>query len=71
MKRITILCAVCKKPVDRIESWRNPDLRTYTVIAYCHGEREETKLKDEDLLDTHNISGGTAFAREQVTHGKD
>lgn len=58
-------CAICRRPVDRMTSWR--DIRTddFIVQAHCHGEVETTRIEAR-LLHSFNprgleVKAGLAF----------
>ena len=60
-----ITCAICKKPVDRLEwgdDWNTGDR---WVRAYCHGEVDNMRISQETLLRLrHDLSDsphGVAF----------
>jgi hypothetical protein len=55
------LCAVCNKPVERMESMY--DINTYQkrFRVYCHGEFEEAFLNDVDIENVDSIRMGKAF----------
>lgn len=44
IKLPSISCAVCKKPVDRVEVYENEMDLSLIVRAYCHGMRDEMSL---------------------------
>lgn len=51
----TIYCAVCQRPVDRVECYENAMNRSRTFRVYCHGATEEATLTDLDLAVASNI----------------
>jgi hypothetical protein len=55
------LCAVCNKPVERMES--EYDINNYQkrFRVYCHGETEEAFLNDMDIWNADSIRMGQAF----------
>lgn len=55
------LCAVCNKPVDRMES--EYDINNYQkrFRVYCHGQTEEAFLNDMDIWNADSIRMGQAF----------
>jgi hypothetical protein len=55
------LCAVCNKPVERMES--EYDINNYQkrFRVYCHGEFEEAFLNDVDIENVDSIRMGQAF----------
>lgn len=44
-------CAVCKRPVERMDSYYDARRCCTVIIARCHGQREEVELEDELLAD--------------------
>ena len=55
------LCAVCNKPVERMESLY--DINKYQKVfrVFCHGQIEEVLLSDMDIWNTDSIRMGQAF----------
>ena len=55
------LCAVCNKPVERMDS--EYDINTYQkrFRVYCHGQVEEALLSDMDIWNADSIRMGQAF----------
>ena len=55
------LCAVCNKPVERMDS--QYDINTYQkrFRVYCHGKMEEALLSDMDIWNADSIRMGQAF----------
>lgn len=55
------LCAVCNKPVERMDS--EYDINTYQkrFRVYCHGQVEEATLSDMDIWNADSIRMGEAF----------
>jgi hypothetical protein len=55
------LCAVCNKPVERMES--KYDINNYQkwFRFYCHGQTEEAFLNDMDIWNADSIRMGQAF----------
>ena len=55
------LCAVCNKPVERMES--EYDINTYQkrFRVYCHGDVEDATLNDMDIWNADSIRMGQAF----------
>ena len=55
------LCAVCNKPVERMDS--EYDVNTYQkrFRVYCHGQMEEAFLNDMDIWNADSIRMGQAF----------
>jgi hypothetical protein len=55
------LCAICNKPVERMESLY--DINKYQKVfrVFCHGQIEEVLLSDMDIWNTDSIRMGQAF----------
>lgn len=50
MKNPTIICDICKRPVEILEWWdeRSSDVRV--IRAYCHGDTDEMRLNFSDMI---------------------
>ena len=55
------LCAICNKPVERMESMYNINQYQKRFRVYCHGQMEEAFLNDMDIWDADSIRIGQAF----------
>lgn len=55
------MCAVCNKPVERMESMYAPEWYAKKFRVYCHGDMEEAMLNDEIIQDGYSVSFGQAF----------
>jgi hypothetical protein len=55
------MCAVCNKPVEKIESWYDPASIKKVFRVQCHGQSEIATLSDELIEDTDSIRMGQAF----------
>lgn len=47
-----IICAKCRKPVDRFEWMRSFGDRSIKIYAYCHGEVDSMEIPESELVDT-------------------
>ena len=56
-------CAVCRKPVDRLESIDNPRDNEIVYVAHCHGEREVTRVPMKMLMQAETVTLGTAVGK--------
>jgi len=56
-------CAVCNKPVDRLECIDNPRDNEVVYVAYCHGKRKVTRVPMRMLVHAVTVTLGTAFAK--------
>jgi hypothetical protein len=55
------ICALCNKPVDKVESMYRIELSAKHFRVYCHGDVEEALLNDETIEDCNSIRFGQAF----------
>ena len=55
------LCAVCNKPIERMESMYDINLYQKRFRVYCHGQMEEALLSDMDIWNADSILMGQAF----------
>ena len=55
------LCAVCNKPVERMDSMYDINKNQKQFRVYCHGQIEEAFLNDMDIWNTDSIRMGQAF----------
>lgn len=54
-------CAICNKPVERMESMYNPMSCAKMFAVYCHGDKEVVALPDVYIMDCDSIRMGQAF----------
>ena len=54
-------CAVCNKPVERMESMYDVAWARKRFRVYCHGEMEESILNDETIENCNSVRMGQAF----------
>lgn len=55
------LCAVCNKPVERVESMYDIAYAAKRFRVYCHGDTEEAMLDDVTIEDSNSVRFGQAF----------
>ena len=55
------LCAICNKPVERMESMYDIAWARKRFRVFCHGQMEEAFLNDEIIEDSGSIRMGQAF----------
>jgi hypothetical protein len=55
------LCAVCNKPVERMESMYDIAWARKRFRVFCHGQMEESMLDDVTIEDSDSIRMGQAF----------
>lgn len=54
-------CAVCNKPVEKMESWYDPMSMKKVFRVQCHGQSEMATLSDQIIEDMDSIRMGQAF----------
>lgn len=55
------LCAICNKPVERMDSIYDINSYQKRFRVYCHGQTEEAFLNDMDIWNADSIRMGQAF----------
>jgi len=55
------LCAVCNKPVERVESMYDIAWAAKRFRVYCHGDMEEAMLDDVTIEDADSVRLGQTF----------
>jgi hypothetical protein len=55
------ICAICNKPVERVESMYDIARAAKRFRVYCHGDVEEAMLNDETIEDSDSVRFGQAF----------
>jgi hypothetical protein len=55
------LCAVCNKPVERMESEYDINMDQKRFRVYCHGQTEDAFLNGMDIWNVYSIRMGQAF----------
>lgn len=55
------MCAVCNKPVERVESMYDIAWAAKRFRVYCHGDMEEAMLDDVLIEDNCSVTFGQAF----------
>ena len=55
------LCAVCNKPVERMESMYDINNNQKKFRVFCHGQTEDAFLNDTDIMNIDSIRMGQAF----------
>ena len=64
-----ISCAICQKPVDRLE-WETEEFgRRLIVRAYCHGDVDTMQLDAWQMhnMREHDLQEGVAFETKRIT----
>ena len=57
------ICAVCNKPVERMQVYGEALTDAKMFTAYCHGETERQVLTSFFILNADKITFGRAFER--------
>lgn len=55
------ICAICNKPVEKVESMYDVAYGAKRFRVYCHGDMEEAMLDDVLIEDNYSVSFGQAF----------
>lgn len=55
------MCAICNKPVERVESMYDIAWAAKRFRVYCHGDMEEAMLDDVTIEDSSSVKFGQAF----------
>ena len=55
------MCAVCNKPVERVESMYDIAYGGKRFRVYCHGDTEEAMLDDTIIEESNSVRFGEAF----------
>ena len=55
------MCAICNKPVERVESMYDIAWGGKRFRVYCHGDIEEAMLDDVVIEDCASVQFGQAF----------
>ena len=61
---LVVMCAVCQKPVDRIEKSRDELTCCDVYTVWCHGETDRCEFPDEARVDigpNQKLTRGEAF----------
>lgn len=54
-------CAICNKPVEKMESWYDPASMRKVFRVRCHGQSEMAVLADEIIQEAGSVRMGQAF----------
>lgn len=61
-------CAVCRRPVERMERYRDEANHQDVFVAYCHGASEVTAISDKLIAEARVIEVGEAFASTRASN---
>jgi hypothetical protein len=73
---MNIRCAVCNKPVDRVETWHDHLNRCQWIAAHCHGTVDVMRFNETDLVMIRDLpkqlehQEGVAFTTKELGHGE-
>lgn len=59
-------CAVCNKPVEKMEVFDDPMRQVRVYRAVCHGETQSAEIARFTMEDSLAISFARAFEREAI-----
>ncbi len=59
--KLTVMCAKCKREVDRVIRERNHYRAIENFVAECHGQREFAIITDMDYAEGVTIISAVAF----------
>lgn len=67
----SIRCALCDRPVDEIEVWRDEYYRCLFITVHCHGDRDEMQIPDSIEYEFRAVEQimnqeGVAFATKRI-----
>jgi hypothetical protein len=57
-------CAVCKKPVERLQYETDPVTCATYIAVSCHGQTEKARISYLDWLEMTEMTMGEAFRTE-------
>ncbi len=62
------ICAVCRRPVEKMTRWDDPGTQTATFTVECHGAAETTELTACQVYDAgpNGIQIGLAFRSQAI-----
>jgi len=66
-----IICAVCNKPVEKLEWFDDFNSHARHITAHCHGDTDSMVLTDAfliDLVDPKQLTEGVAFQTKKIAH---
>lgn len=58
------MCAVCNRPVEKIQRWNDDNRQVATFVVGCHGAAEQTEVTYR--AGARGISFGAAFQASAV-----
>jgi hypothetical protein len=61
-------CAICRKPVDKIDLFYYPEFYGKVFRVSCHGETETAVLSDLDVVQADAIAFRLAFNNPLIVH---
>lgn len=61
------MCAICGKPVERLDCSYSVHLMRWIFTAYCHGSQEQCRVSVREFELINGIFPGTAFQKAAAT----
>lgn len=55
IRNLKIRCAVCQRPIERVEMFYSPELQIHVLTAFCHGEKDDMKVRAQDMIEVPNF----------------
>jgi hypothetical protein len=63
------ICAVCNKPVEKVESMYDPNYDGKLFKVYCHGKVEQQMLGSYTMMGATQVTFGKAFDVPKLERG--
>jgi len=66
-----IICAVCNKPVEKLEWFDDFNSHARHITAHCHGDTDSMVLTETflmDLVGAKQLTEGVAFQTKKIAH---
>ncbi len=65
-----IRCAICDKPVEKVEWWEEAHSREWVIRATCHGDTDRMSFviaaESEAMLEQIKTGEGMAFTTKRI-----
>lgn len=63
------VCAVCRKPIDRVTSYHDVLRQRWVYVFVCHGDVEIVRLTREEVVAARSIALRECFATPRLGSG--
>jgi hypothetical protein len=68
---LRIRCAICNRPVDLVEQWRDHPSNAWRLRVLCHGDSDTMEIPpglidDAEAMEQIKSQEGVAFATERL-----